>query len=389
MKLDLQPSIRRFRYEQRACECCGGNFLEALWEHRFTARTRNSAWQFEMRHVICTGCGFAFVSPCPSAEDLRAYYEDSYSYVTAQSLDYDVRKRLDLVERHARPGAETFLEIGSNIRTLFHERLEALFSRVITMEVNQEVDSTLDSLTGVADGTADMVASYFVLEHVPDVDRFVADCARIVKPGGVMVIEIPEIALYRDDISALIFHEHVNHFSLNSFSRIAARHGFELREGSVEACSRGFGFAAVYVKHPQAVAAEFSNEYEANRASFQAGLSRIERYFSKLRDYQARVQALCEAGKRVTLWGANANLQFFLNGFSLPAGVRVVDSSPGKKDFLGEIPVFLPAEAAEHIAGSETLLIFAGEVHKPDILRTIRENFGKTFADDQVHVIFE
>jgi SAM-dependent methyltransferase len=95
----------------------------------------------------------------------------------------------------------------------FHSRLRRRFSRVLTVEINESVDADCRSIQALPDEFADVVAHYFVLEHVPAVRTFLRDCRRILKRSGFLVCEVPNILLYPDDPGALRLYEHTNHFS--------------------------------------------------------------------------------------------------------------------------------------------------------------------------------
>ena len=82
----------------------------------------------------------------------------------------------------------------------------------------------------------------FILEHVAAVRPFLAECRRVLRPGGVMIVEVPDLMLYPEKIDALILHEHCNHFTPENLHHLAALEGFGLVETSHELCSRPFGF---------------------------------------------------------------------------------------------------------------------------------------------------
>src|SRR5262249_36892324 len=141
-------------------------------------------------------------------------------------LDYDPATRLALLDRMIGRGG-TFVEIGAHQLTVFHDELGKRFDAVTTLDLNKSLTRDRRTLPEIWDAAADVVAHYFVLEHVPRVVPFLRQCARILKPGGVMIVEVPDIALYPHNASALQLYEHTNHFSAAALQTIARRAGFE------------------------------------------------------------------------------------------------------------------------------------------------------------------
>ena len=76
---------------------------------------------------------------------------------------------------------------------------------------------------------ADVLHANNVLAHVPDLNGFVGGIARVLKPGGVAMIEAPYL---RDLIEKCefdtIYHEHLCYFSVSALEPLFRRHGLGL-----------------------------------------------------------------------------------------------------------------------------------------------------------------
>lgn len=84
---------------------------------------------------------------------------------------------------------------------------------------------------GFADATFDVVCLWDVLEHVPDIDDFLAEVRRVLKPGGLLALQSPNIrsVMARQagaHWSWLLLPQHVWHFTPRSIRATLERRGF-------------------------------------------------------------------------------------------------------------------------------------------------------------------
>jgi SAM-dependent methyltransferase len=86
---------------------------------------------------------------------------------------------------------------------------------------------------GFADGELDAAVMLEVIEHVADVQGLMADLARVIRPGGRLVLSTPNIdSLTRRVIGPrwrIITEEHLWYFSPATLARLLARYRFSLR----------------------------------------------------------------------------------------------------------------------------------------------------------------
>ena len=376
--------LKEFEYEARVCECCGSIDMEELWAYDYNTPTQTGVYKFAVRNVICRACGFVFVSPAPNECSLVPYYADSFCYWDGQILDYDIEKRIEFIRTQLN-GTEFFLEVGSNQKGRFHDELKKIFAKVITAELNQSVESDYRSLDDMPH-KVDMVAHYFVLEHIPHVGNFLEKCHKVLKEDGVMICEVPDLSLYPNDISGLLLFEHMNHFSIETLSRIASRAGFQLQAHSIKSCSRGFGFTAAFVKGLLEKKESVPSTYIENKEYFIKGLSKVEEIKKNLRRCQDRLREYVETNKKVILWAANDVLMRFLEDVLPPKNAFVVDSNPAKKSFSDKFPIYHPDEVRKGIRDSHAIFIFSS-LNSSAILASIKERFGKTFDPDDIIVV--
>lgn len=86
----------------------------------------------------------------------------------------------------------------------------------------------------LADGTLDVVVSFETIEHLTDPARFVSECARVLKPGGLLIISSPNRPVYR------LWHSELNPY-----------HVSELDESQfVSLLQSGFSVTQLYCQFP-------------------------------------------------------------------------------------------------------------------------------------------
>jgi SAM-dependent methyltransferase len=82
----------------------------------------------------------------------------------------------------------------------------------------------------VAEGrSADLVAANNVMAHVPDLNDFVAGFYTVLKPHGVVTVEVPHLLrLVEENQFDTIYHEHFQYFSFLAAQKVFAAHGLEV-----------------------------------------------------------------------------------------------------------------------------------------------------------------
>src|SRR5262249_19024683 len=151
------------------------------------------------------------------------------------------RERLDDLKRFITKGR--FLEIGCSTG----EMLAAAGSSFMAMGVEADEKTSriarangLDvysgtlSDAGFPDRHFDVAAMYHVIEHVPSPHEELRELRRIIKPGGWLVLETPNIATawYRllGAGWAQIIPDHIFFFTPRTITRLCESSGFEARE---------------------------------------------------------------------------------------------------------------------------------------------------------------
>jgi SAM-dependent methyltransferase len=91
------------------------------------------------------------------------------------------------------------------------------------------------------DGAFDTVIAGELIEHIYDTDLFLSECARVLKPGGRLLITTPNLGFWKHRLKLLLglnmpfeygagkgFVNHIRYFNLTSFQRAIQHHPFTL-----------------------------------------------------------------------------------------------------------------------------------------------------------------
>jgi SAM-dependent methyltransferase len=181
--------------------------------------------------------------------------------------------------------------------------------------------------------------SYFhVLEHLYDIDRALAEAARVLKPGGALLVEVPDAPHYftTETVVGPMFwlglKEHVNHFSPAALASALARNGFRLNvvDRSAQPMKGGKAYPSLL-----ALATKDATDSGKLGESFDRGegfATGFASHTDKMQQIAAEIAA-CAPGP-VAFWGIG--LEFFaLYGYLAPLldgrEMRFLDSNPFKQ----------------------------------------------------------
>ncbi len=282
-------------------------------------------------------------------------------------------------------GRPAFVEIGGNNTDAFRRPLSALVASYTAIEPNTSCGSDAASLDSLPPHSVDLLAAYFVLEHVADPRRFLALCAKAMRPDGVLILEVPNLYGYPADPAGFHWFEHTSHFSPNSLIAVAAKEGLEPVSVSLLNCSRPFGFVAVFRPGAGKPTAGIS-EYHVAKGCMTDSKAVVDAYRARLDAVRTRINSVRGTGAPVVVWAANQVTRDLLSGMAEDAGVVVVDSNPAKKAYFHPIPVREPAEAKEAIR-SAGLVVISTALHAEAITRHIRTAVGKAEQPGDIVII--
>jgi SAM-dependent methyltransferase len=228
----LMPTVeiqgRTLPLELVPCDFCGGTDFVALSDEM-----RHGV---DLRTVLCWRCALCMTNPRPTAEASRLFNADLYNEFhgrhgpIAPDSDYVTRSRAAAkprVERLARVvGAESDLsvfEIGAGVGQFQAVARETTKWRVSGIEPGQEQAKLCQSLgldvqnvfledLPAKVGPFDVVYSSHVIEHTPSPADFLRRVNRLLKPGGLLHLEVPNLGRPGFPLSFFLQFPHLYNF---------------------------------------------------------------------------------------------------------------------------------------------------------------------------------
>jgi SAM-dependent methyltransferase len=225
---------------------------------------------------------------------------------------------LSLLDRHANLSGElSVLDVGSNRGSFVKAFLDiADLACVVAVEPDERVASACggldrvelinDRIENVALETArfDIVHSCHTIEHLADPARVLADHWRVLKPGGLLILDAPNIAFLaaNDIVEEWFIDKHLYHFSARTLMRLVEAAGFEVivapdiadRENLLLIARKSYTAHRAVDADPREVASseELIAQYVVSRARNLAALTFVAAEIAAMRP------------KRVAIWGA-------------------------------------------------------------------------------------
>lgn len=219
----------------------------------FGARDYISGDRFRIE--LCENCGIAFTRPPPAPSEAPKYYPPAYYGGGRRRFPAFVeRLQRALCEGRAAAvhamlgGNGRVLDIGCGPGFLLRE-FRARGWDVLGTEVSEEsaahARNTLNLPVTVGDIAAlrfepasfDAVVMWHVLEHMTDPQATLAEVARLLRPGGILLCAVPnfgsfEAGLARDKWFHLDVPRHLHHFTPEALTTLFAVYGFTLQRKS-------------------------------------------------------------------------------------------------------------------------------------------------------------
>lgn len=225
----------------------------------FEAADPLSSDRFEVRR--CDGCSLVYVSPRPVEERIAAYYPDGYfgkRHPVFKDLFMDLRVRALPEDRTGRVldigcGRGDFLiacrRKGWEVAGVEQETAPIMELRE---SLGLEVSAT-SALSSLPEASFDAVTMWHVFEHMAHPRETLRQAHRLLKPGGLLVIEVPNYGSWQARMAPREwFHldvpRHLLHFERTTLDTMLKAEGFRPdRWGTFSAEYDAFGMLQTFL----------------------------------------------------------------------------------------------------------------------------------------------
>lgn len=230
-KVETRPVLN---WERIDCPVCDGASFKELF--------RKHGEPF----VSCEGCGLILINPRPIHAEVLETYDADYSkgYVAKQAGKRRRSARWVGRMKSVVPKGR-WLDVGCSAGFIVEAARNAGYD-AWGVDVEpwgvayaretlglENVRTGMLEEQGFTDGYFNVISAYEVIEHVPDLNRFLSELKRLLAPDGVIVIHTPDIRHWRtpkklETWEAIIPSEHLYYFSQLTLSRLVTKHGLSV-----------------------------------------------------------------------------------------------------------------------------------------------------------------
>ncbi len=230
--------------ESVSCAVCGSNDARMLW-------TKNDA-----TYVRCNVCSLVYENPRLTEKELVDFYSDKsyfiqdaeakitsgYENYYTQCTQALVEEYFDIVEKYAMQKPGVYCDVGCGpggvLKVAQARRWDAVGVEVSSWAVLEGKKNGLNIFEGSlldvefpADHF-DVVSMFDVLEHLTTPKEYMREIQRILKPGGVLVVETPNVDgffaryVYKEKADLIKPRAHICLYGQMSAKRLVSSIGF-------------------------------------------------------------------------------------------------------------------------------------------------------------------
>ena len=235
------------------CLVCSGNTFITSIESTFSGNTPGDAAQYFLANRLgvvhgriqrCARCGFTFTNPQFSPEEYDEIYKNAPRPAQAKiTMDEGDDRRFRRLAKNVRLDAgsfDRFLDFGcgrGGFLVVMNDPAGCGFevgdpSVFSVGPCNVTTGRFFDIAGGVGFEyeTFDLITAFDVFEHLPDLDKYVEVLRNLLKPGGRLVITIPDVSSWNARLAGgrwnMYLLEHLWYFNRGTLQTFMRQAGF-------------------------------------------------------------------------------------------------------------------------------------------------------------------
>jgi 2-polyprenyl-3-methyl-5-hydroxy-6-metoxy-1,4-benzoquinol methylase len=241
--------------QRLACALCGSKDAQPILEKRIdekridgTGGPGGPGAARAFRLWRCAACGLVRTEPQLTAHELEPYYAEEYwggiEATDANWVRRDQRHRTGFLQRFRNEGSvlDVGCGLGFFLRALDPKRWDRYGIEPMPVP-NREAARSLGSdrirnseliAAGLPSGKFDAITFWDSLEHLPNPRAILQEAGRLLRPGGIILIGLPNFGGYQarhfgEDWFALSLPHHLCHYTRESLTRLLEDCGFRVR----------------------------------------------------------------------------------------------------------------------------------------------------------------
>ncbi|HDZ62760.1 MAG TPA: methyltransferase domain-containing protein [Nitrospirae bacterium] len=379
----------------RKCPICSSKESEKVYRQHFSGLSEGGLFDgYDV--VVCSECGFGFADDIPDQSVFDEYYKQMSKYEkeymggqVSESTLSTYREIVKTVSTVLTDKQARILDVGCATGALLAEFKKSGYQNVTGLDPSSSCASTAQKLYGIRvlncavselsefETAFDFLILNDVLEHIRNLNSSLQLMRGLLKPNGMIWIEVPDVSLFSQYISAAFQQfsvEHINFFSPTSLANLIQQNGFETvgiwqNARQVETIIDP-ALSAIFK-----ITEKKPAKLTVDRKTKSSMLEYIEKSFQVDSGILQKIEAIVASGKEIIVWGVGTHTQRLLATSHLgKAKIRAfVDSNAryqGKQ--LNNVPILPP----EKIKGMHETIMISSCMYQEEIAGQIRNDFG-------------
>ena len=383
----------------RGCPVCGGTARHTLFQQVFAAvEQATPVTGYDV--AVCDACGCGYADGIPDQRAFDRYYREMSKYEYHQregaESEFDQRRLAiiaAIVAPHVQHPGARILDVGCATGRLLANLRQLGFPNVVGLDPSPACATAAARLYGIDVRTMtlaelgataerfDFVILVGVLEHLCDLDEAFVHLRTLLKPGGLLYVEVPDATAFSDwpnapyqDFST----EHINFFSPVSLDNLMGRRGF----------SRVFAEQNHREQSYRTVMSNVSAVYRMEAIPPEDGL-RIDReterglcrYIDQCRvtdeRLHAKINAIVDEHRPILVWGVGTHTTRLMATSRL-AEANIVAFIESNARYHGRELLGRPIVAPESLSARPEPVLVSSRVFQHEIADQIRDTLGCT-----------